>query len=127
MYLSGGKNFLPLESYIETKISGKLLTTELYISKLITNAKHSCGKHKFKQASKRSNSQHKHLQSYCTIYLCSLWPGHVFSSVACCSISRPTSCVHPLVDRHLDSRHQTLIICASHIMYEGLKHTQDKQ
>lgn len=41
MYLSGGKNFLPLESYIETKISGKLLTTELYTCMYI-EADHEC-------------------------------------------------------------------------------------
>ena len=65
-------------------------------------------------ARKRIISQYKNLQSHCAFHLCSLWPRHVFSSVACRAIPRPTSCIRPLVDRHLDSWLQTSLSLAQY-------------
>lgn len=44
----------------------------------------------------------EHLQPYCAIHLCSLWPCHVFSRVTCRSTPWPASCVHSVISRHID-------------------------
>ena len=55
------------------------------------------------KANKQRTPKHDYLQSYCAIYLSSLWPCHVFSRIARGSIPWPTSCVHSVIGRHLDS------------------------
>lgn len=55
------------------------------------------------KANKQRTPKHDYLQSYCAIYLSSLWPCHVFSRIACGSIPWPTSCAHSVISRHLDS------------------------